>query len=121
VDVSILYAAGGLYSTVVDLYKWYQALNSDQLVSKDTLKSILSPIVEAYFPGSVGLSYGYGWVISQQSGHQAVWHNGALSGFNSYMGLYPDDQATIIILSNLDRLNTTSLGGGLAAVMFSGK
>ena len=39
-DVSQRYAAGGLYSTVGDLYKWDQALYTDGLVSKETLDTI---------------------------------------------------------------------------------
>jgi len=96
-DVSIKYAAGGLYSTVGDLFKWDQALYTDQLVSKDTLNTIFTPKVSMDFENS----YGYGWVISQQSGHRYIWHNGSVyDGFVSQLARYPDDQDTIIVLSN---------------------
>jgi CubicO group peptidase (beta-lactamase class C family) len=109
-DVSQRYAAGGLYSTVGDLYKWDQALYTDQLVSKETLATIFTPMV----PIPAGGSYGYGWIISQYAGHRLIWHGGKLSGFVSQITRFPDDQITIILLSNMDKEDTYQITNSLA-------
>jgi CubicO group peptidase (beta-lactamase class C family) len=96
-DVSQRYSAGGLYSTVGDLYKWDQALYADRLVSKETLATIFTSMVTVPDIGG----YGYGWFISQQSGHRVIWHGGDLPGFISQITRYPDDQVTIIVLTNV--------------------
>jgi CubicO group peptidase (beta-lactamase class C family) len=109
-DVSQEYAAGGLYSTVGDLYKWDQALYTDRLVSKETLATIFTSMVT--IPDIGG--YGYGWAISQQSGHRVIWHNGLVSGFVSQINRYPDDQVTIIVLTNMDTEKPNEITNALA-------
>ena len=52
--MALPYAAGALYSTVEDLYKWDQALYTDKLLPNDLKQRIFTPGLE---------HYGYGWVI----------------------------------------------------------
>jgi len=117
-DVSLKYAAGGLYSTVGDLYKWDQALYTDQLVSQKNLDTIFTSTIS--IPGSGGL-YGYGWIISQQSGHRVLEHSGDVSGFVADLARYPDDQVTIIVLSNTDWEKPDQISKGLADIVLEEK
>lgn len=55
-EPTLTYAAGGIYSTVEDLYKWSKALNTDKLISKESLKEMFTPHEEGY---------GYGWFIDE--------------------------------------------------------
>jgi CubicO group peptidase (beta-lactamase class C family) len=114
-DVSQRYAAGGLYSTVGDLYKWDQALYTDQLVSKETLAIIFTSMVA--IPDIGG--YGYGWFISQQSGHRVIWHGGDFTGFISQITRYPDDQVTIIVLTNVHNEDPYEITNALADMVFA--
>ncbi|HTX91235.1 MAG TPA: serine hydrolase domain-containing protein [Anaerolineales bacterium] len=98
IDMSIPYAAGGLYSTVEDLYRWEQSLSTEKLVPKVYLDEMFAPQVA--IPDSE-FAYGYGWVIEKNSLGQLVdWHNGGIEGFATIIARYPDDQVTIIVLSN---------------------
>jgi CubicO group peptidase (beta-lactamase class C family) len=56
-EPTLTYAAGGIYSTVEDLYKWNNALNTNKLISKESIKEMFTPHVE---------SYGYGWFIDEK-------------------------------------------------------
>ena len=114
-DVSQRYSAGGLYSTVGDLYKWDQALYTDRLVSKETLDTIFTSMVS--IPDLGG--YGYGWTISQQSGHRVIWHSGGFPGFVSQINRYPDDQVTIIVLTNVDIEDPYQITNALADMVFA--
>jgi CubicO group peptidase (beta-lactamase class C family) len=114
-DVSQRYAAGGLYSTVGDLYKWDQALYTDRLVSKETLATIFTSMVT--IPDIGG--YGYGWFISQQSGHLVILHGGDFPGFHSQITRYPDDQVTIIVLTNMDTEKPDEITNALADMVFA--
>jgi CubicO group peptidase (beta-lactamase class C family) len=62
IDMSVPHAAGGLYSTVDDLYRWDQALYTEQLIPKAALETMFTPHV-TYPPPEEG-GYGYGWGIS---------------------------------------------------------
>lgn len=92
---SIAYSAGGIYTTIKDLYKWDQALNTDRLVSYDSLARLFTPGLE---------DYGYGWWIQnlENNGlmHKHIWHAGAYLGFHSQISRFVDDNITVIILSN---------------------
>ncbi len=103
IDMSIPYAAGGLYSTVEDLYRWDQSLYTEQLVPKATLAEMFAPQVD--IAGS-GLAYGYGWVTGKDaSGLSTNMHEGGIEGFTTVIARYPDDHVTIIILCNQQDIN----------------
>ena len=118
-DVSLKFAAGGLYSTIGDLYKWDQALYTNQLVSQDTLNTIFTSYVTTDRPDAAG--YGYGWLISQESGHRVIEHSGLVNGFVTQLARYPDDQMTIIVLSNLDASFVEAIGRKLAELVLEEK
>ncbi len=120
-DVSQKYAAGGLYSTVGDLYTWDQALYTDRLVSKETLNTIFTSTVSiqsAQVPDAV---YGYGWVIYHRSGHKIIEHGGGVNGFATNLARFPDDQVTIIVLSNMDFEQPGLISSGLADIVLEEK
>jgi CubicO group peptidase (beta-lactamase class C family) len=98
VDMSIPYAAGGLYSTVEDLYKWDQALYKNELLPQDYLDQIFAAHVA--LPNSDGMAYGYGWVVGLEDRRQIITHGGGIEGFVTNIARYPEDETVIIILSN---------------------
>ncbi|UCH97637.1 MAG: beta-lactamase family protein [Candidatus Aminicenantes bacterium] len=89
------YSAGAIYSTVKDLYKWDQALYTEQFVSAAALELIFTPGLH---------DYGYGWYIDNMDingqPHKHIWHWGAYVGFHSYFSRLADDNVTIILLLN---------------------
>ncbi|HEX8637496.1 MAG TPA: serine hydrolase domain-containing protein, partial [Pyrinomonadaceae bacterium] len=97
-DMSLPYAAGSLYSTVEDLYKWDQALYENKILSAESKTKMFTP----------GLSnYGYGFGIADRPiGKTAqktkfIQHSGGINGFNSLLTRLPDKQQTIILLDNV--------------------
>ncbi len=115
IDMSLPYAAGGLYSTVEDLYRWDQALYTEQLLSKESLDLMFTPYVKTRFPG---LSYGYGWFVGRMNNHQAVSHGGGIDGFVTEIRCYIADEVTIIILSNRQTTNVPQIADQIAEVVF---
>jgi len=131
-EMSFLYASGLLYSTAQDLYRWDQALSQHTLVSQQSQEAIFTPYVsscpqngpEEFCPDFSSLQYGYGWFIATESTptsqRQVIWHYGALDGFTAYIGRYPDDKVTIIVLSNLQKLDVFALVRNLEQIVFAG-
>jgi CubicO group peptidase (beta-lactamase class C family) len=101
-DASVPYAAGGLYSTVEDLYRWDQALHGERLVPQKLLDMMFTP-----FESSPIGEFGYGWIITEEQGRTLVRHGGGGDGFTSLIARYPEDRMVIILLSNRE---TTDLG-----------
>jgi CubicO group peptidase (beta-lactamase class C family) len=92
------WAAGALYSTVEDLSLWDQALTSGRLLKPATLAAAFTP---ATLTDGTQIPTGLGWLILTQRGLREVSHGGDASGFNTWVGRYPDQQFTVIVLSNL--------------------
>ena len=98
-DVSGAFSAGALYSTAEDMYRWDQALYTEKLVKASTLNQAFS---QATLNDGSTIKYGFGWMVSQAGGLKEVGHGGDITGFNTYIARYPDEQFTVIVLSNIE-------------------
>ena len=115
-DMTIPYAAGGLYSTVEDLYRWDQALYTEQLVPQEILDLMFTPHAEIPYNG---LHYGYGWFVGELNNHRAVAHSGGIDGFATELRRFVDEKVTIIILSNRDTTGIGSTADLIADAVFA--
>lgn len=93
--------ATGISSTIGDLFKWQQALFSDQVLAKLSREKMFTP----YFQMSRGM-HGYGWFLSKTSGGtETIWTSGAEDfGHNGIIKTYADG-TVVIVLSNAGELN----------------
>lgn len=120
-DLTDLFAAGAIVSTVFDLAKWDAALNGTNLLSEKSKELWWTPAklrggktVSNPRHGEPG-SYGYGWFLGSVNGHRNIGHSGITSGFSADNELFPDDHLKIIILSNTDEGTfASSLGNKIA-------
>ncbi len=108
----IAYGAGSLYATTEDLYRWDRALNTEQLVKKETLEKMFTGHVAA--PG-LG-EYAYGWMVDDKDLGSVQFHNGLTFGFSSNFARYIDQGLTIIVLTNNRGFDTMGLTDTLAAI-----
>ena len=116
IDMSVPHAAGGLYSTVEDLYRWDQALYTERLVPKAALDTMFTP--HAAFPPPGDGGYGYGWDIFEEEGRRVVGHLGGIEGFSAGITRFPDDKTVIIVLSNLEQVDVGKISLDLAKMIF---
>lgn len=114
-DMSNAYATAGMYSTVEDLFRWDQALYSNQVLSRQSLEKMFAPSFGA--DGSGG-EYGLGWQIGDFQGHRKVGHTGGINGFRTNINRYIDDHTTIILLSNIETEDIDPLITGMEEIMF---
>jgi CubicO group peptidase (beta-lactamase class C family) len=117
IDMTIPFAAGGIYSTAEDMYRWNEALmQKGKLLSADSLQQMFTPYSEAEYQGQ---HYGYGVVISQEKfGKLFYYHGGGVHGFSSVIQRYPKEQVCIVVLSNLDSSKPWDLGDHIASDLF---
>ena len=98
---STLFASGGLYTTVNDLYLWDQAVFTDKLIPKDLSDKMLTPYISVSDMGIyTGFGYGYGWFIGEIEDHRVLFHTGRIEGFTAINCVYPDDNVIVVVLSN---------------------
>ncbi len=117
IDMSIPFSAGGIYSTVEDMYRWNEALSENgKLLSADSLQHMFTEYPEATHEGQ---HYGYGVVISRlKFGKLLYYHGGGVEGFSSSIQRYPNDRVCILVLSNLDSYKPWELGDHIASDLF---
>ncbi|WP_173275499.1 serine hydrolase [Paenibacillus sp. NEAU-GSW1] len=93
-DIENAFAAGGLYSTVEDLFKLDQALYTERLLPSAAIERMLAPD---------GFGYGLGWKSDYRQGRPVVGHSGSYRGYRGEFDRYPDERVCVIMLSNVDK------------------
>lgn len=101
-DMSIPYAAGSMYSTVEDLYKWDQALYTTSILPKQYMSLYFKPYIPAYGNSH----YAYGWGVgytkigkSMDSIYE-IGHGGGINGFNTNISRTTSNNSLIVLLNN---------------------
>jgi CubicO group peptidase (beta-lactamase class C family) len=105
--------AGNLNSSVEDMARWIRlqlgkgSFAGKQIVSADNLAVTRTPRV----PIDTKASYANGWIIAPTENGTIVWHHGSTLGFGTFVGLLPDRDVGIVVLTNAeDKLFPASLG-----------
>lgn len=100
-NMDLPFAAGAMYSTVEDMYKWDQALYGTELLSQESLDLFFKPHVEA-----MGGQYAYGWFISEVDvdndgeKEKMIRHGGGINGFNTLIVRIPSKGQLLVLLNN---------------------
>lgn len=111
IDMSVPYAAGSLYSTVDDLYRWDRALNTDKILTAKSREQMYTPLKN---------NYAYGWIV-RDGPHKSYEHGGGIPGFSTFIARYPADDACIVVLSNIESAPSGKIAGDLANILFGEK
>ncbi|OWQ85290.1 hypothetical protein CDN99_22380 [Roseateles aquatilis] len=102
VMLEYVYPTGGVQSTSTDLAEWVLALQKLKLVSKGSLEQLSKPLTlkdgtSRGFNASVN-AYGLGWPSMQRPAHPAIT---LIGGERAAVFIYPEDDLSIIVLTNL--------------------
>jgi CubicO group peptidase (beta-lactamase class C family) len=94
--------AGAINSTVDELSRWVRlqladgTFEGDPIVSADNLA--VTRVARVGIAATA--SYAMGWLVQSTPNGRIVWHNGGTPSFGSYIGLLPDKDAGVIVLTN---------------------
>ena len=114
-DMSIPYAAGSLYSTVEDLYKWDQALYTDKLLSANGKKTMFTPFLNGY---------AYGWGVGNikvgtlKDSLMLIEHGGGINGFNTLISRVPKDKQFVVLLNNTGGAPLNAMRKNILAILY---
>ncbi len=98
---------GGLNSTTPDLYKWWQGLTQNKIVSKEMLEEAYQPAILSTGEKTVS---GFGWFIeSKPEVGKIIYHSGGHPGFGTYIIQFPELNGVFIVLSNNSGRGTKTL------------
>lgn len=94
--------AGNLNSTVEDMAQWLRlqlahgSFGGRRLISAEALAATHTPKVAM----SEMVSYAMGWVVKRNPNGTIVWHNGGTSAFGAFVGMAPDHDVGMVVLTN---------------------
>lgn len=109
-NLSIIFAAGALYSTLDDLLVWNRALHGGHLLSPESYRQMIADHAPEDTPDERGQPrrlWGFG-LYEKALGRQVrpdfldrqIYHTGSWSGFRNLVTYQPDGDVTVIVLSN---------------------
>ncbi|WP_055443357.1 serine hydrolase [Lacinutrix himadriensis] len=120
IDMSIPYAAGSLYATAEDLYLWDQALYTNKLLSKESMKLFFGEHIKAWSG-----HYGYGWAIGSETigdtetKIETISHGGGINGFNTLITRAPKDKSLIVLLNNTGGAPLNEMAKAIRGIMYN--
>ena len=94
-----MFAAGELAMTASDLALWDISILNQKLLKSDSYRQFET---EALLNNGVGTRYGLGVNVGMEQDRRILSHGGEVSGFVAQNVIYPDDQAAVVVLTNLD-------------------
>jgi CubicO group peptidase (beta-lactamase class C family) len=113
-DMSVPYAAGSLYSTVEDLFRWDQSLYTDGVLSARSREVMFKPFLQ---------DYAYGWAVRRaavtepDAGALLIAHEGGINGFNTLLQRLVDRRGLIVLLNNTGGAPLGAMAAGIRAVL----
>jgi CubicO group peptidase (beta-lactamase class C family) len=100
-DMSWVGGTSSLYSTVEDLYRWNEGIFNHKVLSNESLAAAFTPVVTEENKGEKqDDGYGFGWMISRLRGAREISHGGGHEGFFTYLLRLPDQNFTVVVLTN---------------------
>ncbi|MHB8837834.1 MAG: serine hydrolase [Gemmatimonadaceae bacterium] len=110
-STSAVLGDGGIYSSVSELYRWSNALETRELLG-DSLRALI--FRRGTRSDSVGVDYGFGWYLETKHALPRTRHTGSSIGFRNAIIRYPTLRATIIVLTNRNNANPAALAEQIA-------
>lgn len=122
-SLSVAGAAGAIRSDVADLLKWHHELFSGKLIGKAELAQMTMPArlndgrlaslgrYGAAAAAPTAPEFGMGLSIDVKNGRRMIGHGGTINGFNAVIETFPDDEVTIVLLTNTPRAAYGNLDG----------
>lgn len=98
----------GLYSTTLDIYRFYNGLTKGLILEKKMLSEVFTP---RSFERDGIRNYGYGFRMHIKEDHtpRFIYHGGWWKGYNTMLWVCPEDDAVIIVLGNTYNRSTYDL------------
>lgn len=109
-DHEELFSAGGMYTTLHDLYKFHEGMQSNKIISGVFTEKAYTAYKN---------NYGYGWFVENIAGNKLVSHSGGASGFRSYLVRDPQNDICIILLCNSEDLDIAAVKKKIVAILFN--
>src|SRR5579872_4091466 len=103
-------------SNVADLYQLWRAIQEKKLIRPETFKMMTTAEGAAarMSPQDPKAQYGFAMMINHEEDHRRVGQHGSLLGYSGSLYDFPEDQLTIVVLTNTEGQNAYAISRALA-------
>ncbi len=94
---------GGVYSSLEDVERWLKVVEGrTRLVDPESLRQTFVP---AKLTSGETVEYGIGWYVDEYDGRARYRHSGSTRGFRNAVQRFPEEDLTIVFLSNRNEVS----------------
>jgi len=108
---------GGIYTSIDDLFKWDQGLYTNSILPQDILQEVFT---SGTLSNGAETGYGFGWVLDTYRNRNRAGHTGSTRGFRNVYHRYPDEELSIVILTNRNSGSPKDVADQIADILFGG-
>lgn len=103
-------------STVGDLYKLWRAIGEKKLIRPETFQQMTTAEGAAAHMSAQDpkAQYGFAIILNHEEDHRRIGQHGSLLGYSGSLYDFPEDQLTIIVLTNTEDQNAYAITRALA-------
>jgi CubicO group peptidase (beta-lactamase class C family) len=103
-------------STVADLYQLWRAIQDKKLIRPETFKlmSTAEGAAAQMSPQDPKAQYGFAMILNHEEEHRRIGQHGSLLGYSGSLYDFPEDQLTIVVLTNTEGQNAYAITRALA-------
>lgn len=108
-DVALASGAGAMYSTLKDLYNWSKAIQNSSVLADSLFAKAIQPVQG---------NYGLGWIVNRENGRTHIGHTGSIPGYIANFMHFPEQDITIIMLTNYQDVDARRISNDLTSIAF---
>ncbi|HWS90010.1 MAG TPA: serine hydrolase [Pyrinomonadaceae bacterium] len=113
-----LVGAGGVLTTVEDLYLWVQNFYEPKVGNKELISLLTTP---GTLNGGEKMNYAFGMWRGEYKGLPVLRHSGNMSGYRAQILSFPEQKFTVIALSNNSAIFPNVIVNKLADIYLEGQ
>ncbi len=117
-DSSYKIPGGGLISSADDMARFEAAILADKLVKRSTRDLMWTNLQPTEGKPS---HYTLGWFVTQKFGFLTAGHTGGQQGTDTAFLIVPDRRAGVVVLANMDNVNTNLLADEILKILLDVK
>ncbi|WP_437395877.1 serine hydrolase domain-containing protein [Flagellimonas lutimaris] len=108
--------AGNMYSTVEDLLKWS---NNFYNSSKEWEGAFEMLQTLGQLSNGTPINYGYGIYVDEKFEKKRIQHAGVVGGYRTFLSIYPEEELSIVVLTNFSNAPFGEKADDIAGILFS--
>ena len=109
------WGAADIYTTVADLAKWLDNLDTGEVGGRAVQQRMRERFV---LTSGDTLSYALGVRVAPHRGLVRLQHGGSQAGYRAFLSFYPELDAGVVVMSNYDGVDATTLGERVEEMFF---